>query len=364
MISNWKVTLGTTLALAWPFASSAGEEAIRLVQIYGGRVAHIETIGVLYDTSLKNDIGSGSGFLIGPRHVLTVNHNIPQETNYKSLTVSIRLGSRLHDPLTVEEYVRDPERDLALITLKQEAAAGRMPCPVPVIKDASLTPLGTDLLAMGYPLNRDFAITSGMLGSYSADNGRWLTDTLITFGYSGGPMFTDNGTLVGLSVAGTGSWEIGGEVRRVAGVNFLIPATLLRQSPLMAAIEQIPQHERCWRSVPDGQPIMFGQEWLGAQLPEMLQRSLTVSVTKDDHPVVFGRHSRSYERRITADPGYVITHCTWTATTASEVSKERCVIDEKGESAVFTFELTSGPAVDRYRGWWGGQVQVEQRRKM
>ncbi len=364
MTTTRKTLVGAALALSWPFASYAGPEAVRLVQVYASRVAHIETIGVLHDVKLENDIGSGSGFLIGPRTVLTVNHNLPRESAYKSLTVNIRLRSREGDPLAVAGYVRDPERDLALITLKEPAAPGVEHCPIPVIKDATMTPIGIDLFAMGYPLNDDFTITDGILGNQSAPNGRWRTNNLTTYGYSGGPTFAENGALVGLAVSGIGAFEIGGETREVAGVNTLIPATLIAASPLMALIEKIPDSERCWRGVPDGQPVALNPQPLADPLPAALQRSVTLAVTKDDHPGWMFSDDRGYEQRIKADPGYVISSCTWTANSANKVTKEQCIVDNKGESAVFTFDLKSGPKWDRYRGWWGGQVQVQQRRKM
>lgn len=353
-----------TLALTLPLACTAGPEAVALMSAYSARVVHIETIGVLHDTSLKDDVGSGSGFLIGSRHVLSVDHNIPRESAYKSLTVNIRLGSPQADPVAVDSYERDPERDLLLITLREPVPFDTRSCPMPVIKDATLAPLGTDLLAMGFPLDLGvFRLTPGMLNGYAQADNYWLTDALITYGESGGPVFAYNGALLGLAAAGATSWDLGGEQRPVAGVNFLVPAIHLRTSPLMASIEKIPQPERCWRTVPDGQPVALSKEELIESLPTLVQRSLTIAVTKDDRIMPWST-DRPYEHRITADPGYRITQCTWRASSANYVAKERCVIDENGENAVFSFELTSGPFWNRYRGWWGGLMLVDQRRKM
>ena len=350
------------LALMLPLACGAGQEAVALMSTYSARVVHIETIGVLHDESLKDDVGSGSGFLIGSRHVLSVGHNIPRESAYRTLKVNIRLGSPQADPLAVDSYERDPERDLVLITLRDPAPFDTRSCPMPVIKDATLAPLGTDLLAMGFPLDLGiFRITPGMLNGYAQEDNYWLTNALITYGDSGGPVFAHNGALLGLAAAGATSWDLGGEKRAVAGVNFLVPAIHLRTSPLMATIERIPQPERCWRTVPDGEPIELSNERRVESLPALVQRSLTIAVTKSDRIMPWSTN-RPYEHRITADPGYRITQCTWQASSANYVAKERCVIDEKGESAVFSFELTSGPFWNRYRGWWGGLMLVDQRR--
>jgi hypothetical protein len=311
----------------------------------------------------QEEVAGGSGVLIGDKFILTNNHVIPPANNYKTQTISIRLKSRFAKPRLVTGIRRDADRDLALLTLGSPASdASRTPCPMPVIKEAGAAPVGTTVYALGFPLNEDFGITEGLISSHTAGSGRWRTDNLITFGNSGGPVFDRNGVLVGLAVAGVGSFVIGGKSRDVDGVNFIVPAIHLMKSPLMTAISDIPEANRCWRDVPDGTTITMAP-MLIAGLPQTLAKSYTVSETKDDHPVVFGSHGRNYERRFLAEPGYEITGCTFHANSANHSRDEGCNVVPGGAAAVFRFRLQSGPQVDRWRGWWGGTVKVDQRRR-
>lgn len=289
--------------------------------------------------------------------MLTNNHVVPSENNYKKLLIQVRLKSRLLQPRAVVSVERDALRDLALLKLSAPASdAPRTVCPMPVVRDAVSAPIGTPVYVLGFPLNEDFGITSGLISSHSASNNRWRTDSVITYGSSGGPVFDPRGALVGIAVAGIGSFTVGGETRDVDGINFLIPSTVLLASDLMPTIAAIPQSSQCWRDA-DGREVAVDK----AQRPQSLARTFTVRETKDDHPVTFASHSRLYRQSFPAEPGYLIFQCTPQASSANKSSDEVCNVDPGGKSATFQFKLTSGPAVDRWRGWWGGIVTLNQK---
>jgi len=73
--------------------------AVRIAARYDARIAHVETIGTLFNG--KEDVGGGSGLLVGDNLVLTNNHVIPLESNYKQLQIFVRLKSRLTNPVSV-----------------------------------------------------------------------------------------------------------------------------------------------------------------------------------------------------------------------------------------------------------------------
>lgn len=348
-----------SLLLVFALASScavAQEDGVRVAATYSGRVAHIESIGKLFNDA--EEIGSGSGLLIGDRHVLTNNHVIPLENNFKKLTIHVRLKTRLSRPREVASVERDPERDLALLTLSAPAAdAPRQMCPVPVIRTGDDAPVGTSIYVLGFPLNEDLGITRGLLSSHTASHDRWRTDNLITYGHSGSPAFDGRGSLVGVAVAGIGSFTTGGKTFDVDGVNFIIPATSLAQSSLMRTIVSIPQDVRCWRDA-DGRENFANAL---ADRPATLSRSFTHEQTKDDHPIVFAPHERNYEQRFNADPGYRVTSCAYNPSSANHASNVSCEVADDGRSAVFRYRLTSGPTVDRWRGWWAGTITLSQR---
>jgi hypothetical protein len=358
------------IALCFPFGALADEAAVKVAGKYDARVAHVETIGTLY-TNVQ-DVGAGSGLLIGETLIITNNHVIPDENNYKRLDIFVRLKSRLNDPRSATIVARDSKRDLALLQLAApvlDASGDR--CPMPIVVKPVQAPMGTTVLVLGFPLNQDLSLSGGLISNHGdpPTDIRWQTDTVMNPGNSGGPVFENHGFLVGIAVGGIVKWTYGGETHDVNGVNFLIPASELIASPLFQHIDGIPEDKRCWRVFQEALSLdasiavaIDGGSSKVRLGPDKLSRDYTVSETKDDHPVVFGSHSRNYQSRFEAEPGYKIVACTPKAESANHAGDITCNIDGGGRSALFSYRLESGPSVDRWRGWWTGYVTLRQER--
>ncbi|MGY8680459.1 serine protease [Bradyrhizobium sp. UFLA05-153] len=331
----------------------------------------METIGTLYNDT--QDVGAGSGLLIGETLIITNNHVIPDANNYKRLDIFVRLKSRLNNPKSATLLARDSQRDLALLQLTAPVSdAGGTRCPMPILVKPSQAPMGTTVLVLGFPLNQDLSLSGGLISNHGAPPKeiRWQTDTVMNPGNSGGPVFEDHGFLLGIAAGGIVEWTFGGETRKVNGVNFFIPASELIASPLFQQIDKIPEDKRCWRVSPEDLvvdastqiTINDGGSPKAPLGPPKLDRSFTVSETKDDHPVTFASHSRNYQSRFQAEPSYKIVACTPKAESANNAHDISCNIDSGGRSAVFAYRLESGPAMDRWRGWWAGYVTLRQER--
>ena len=275
---------------------------------------------------------------------------------------------------------------------------------MPVIDATDEAPPGTSLYLLGFPLDQDLSISRGIISNQTSANNRWQTDTVMNPGDSGGPAFNENGALVGLAVAGVVEWKMGDQAVRVNGVNFIIPALTILRSPLFAVIQSLPTDNNCWTlwrntKIAPGNEIQLGDLKVDLnsnladlakavqaetqipskgpqinrmpyvsdisvdqlQLPDILTRTYTVSQTKDDHPIALAESSRQYERHFDAEPSYRIASCDWHPETANHSSGESCRINEAGTTANFSFTLTSGPAVDRWRGWLGGTLTLTQK---
>ena len=74
---------------------------------------------------------------------------------------------------------------------------GASRCPMPVINDNQQAPI----YLLGYPLDLDLSISSGLISSQTSPNGRRQTDTIMNVGNSGGPAFNEFG--VAASSSGT-----------------------------------------------------------------------------------------------------------------------------------------------------------------
>jgi len=91
-------------------------------------------------------------------------------------------------------------------------------------------------------------------------------------------------------------------------------------------------------------------------------RNIQIDNTKDDHPSTFSDHTRGYSQAINAEPGYKITDVNFTEHSAARATHINSQIQNNGDSLTFSYSLTSGPAVDRYRGWLHGTLVIEEKR--
>src|SRR5215213_250528 len=85
----WKTGLGVSIAQCLTVSALADAAAVKVAGKYDARVAHVETIGTLFND--KQDVGAGSGLLIGETLIVTNNHVVPDANNYKRLDIFIRL---------------------------------------------------------------------------------------------------------------------------------------------------------------------------------------------------------------------------------------------------------------------------------
>jgi S1-C subfamily serine protease len=380
-MSKARLGLAAALVLLPAMTALAQSPAVRIYAAHTNRAAHVETIGVLHNGTEERN--AGSGFLIGDRLIVTNNHLIPPEENFRSLDVNIRLATRTSNPSKVVSVARDADRDLALLTLAVPVAAPpRIACPVPFMDRSEQIPIGTSIFVLGYPVDHDLSIIDGLISNKSASEGRWQTNTLLNPGNSGGPAFSDSGVLVGFASGGARSWKPKGaapaknspatdpESIRVTGVNYIIPTNRLFESPLFAALAAQDAKNRCWIAVSKRLDINLSMtadiavdaSFKKPFLPiSNMSRSYNVSSVKDDHPNPMSPHSRDYSRTFTAEPGFTITACSWQSMSENNASAIACELSKDAKAATFRYRLRSGPMFDRYRGWIDTTVFLSQR---
>jgi len=179
--------------------------------------------------------------MVGDRLIVTNNHLIPYVDNFRTLQISVRLGSRTAPTsLQIAAIQRDPDRDLAVLKLAQPVVMPNSPsCPVPLLDRENIVPIGSSLYVLGYPVDQDLSITDGIISNKSGPGGRWQTSAPINPGNSGGPAFGESGILIGFAVSGIVKWKHGDDVITVQGVNFVIPTYNLLQGPLAPLLEEL-----------------------------------------------------------------------------------------------------------------------------
>jgi S1-C subfamily serine protease len=149
-------------------------------------------------TTTCNGVDTGTGILIGPRLIATVEHvvdggaSIELVRNGRVLGYGTVIGS-------------DPARDVALVRSDSPITGYRF-------KFASQAPLlGQDVAAIGFPLGLPLTVTRGSVSGLDRtipidgiNRARLVqTDAPVNPGNSGGPLMTDSGQVVGLVDLGT-----------------------------------------------------------------------------------------------------------------------------------------------------------------
>jgi serine protease Do len=159
----------------------------------------------------------GSGFIIDANGTIVTNNHVVK--GYKTLTVTLDDGTTL--PAKV--IGTDPRTDIAVL----KVSAGH---PLPYIQlgnSADVKP-GQWVVAMGNPFGLGGTVTAGIVSAVSRDIGDGPYDQFIQVdapinqGNSGGPLFTQDGKVIGMNTAILS--PTGGSV----GIGFAIPSDMIR----------------------------------------------------------------------------------------------------------------------------------------
>ena len=159
----------------------------------------------------------GSGFIIDPDGTIVTNNHVVKDAD----RVSVTLPDGTELPARV--VGRDARTDLAVL----KVSAGRA-LPALVLGDSDAVRPGQWVLAVGNPFGLGGTVTAGIVSARGRDIGagpydQFLqVDAAINQGNSGGPLFTQDGRVVGVNSAILS--PSGGNI----GIGFAIPSSLVR----------------------------------------------------------------------------------------------------------------------------------------
>lgn len=161
--------------------------------------------------------GLGSGFIISQDGQIVTNHHVVKGA--QSVRVKMADG-RIFD---AEVLGSDPATDIALLSISAEVEL-----PFVSFGTSQTMRVGDEVVAVGNPFGLSSTVTSGIISAKSRDinSGPYddfiQTDAAINRGNSGGPLFNNDGEVIGVNTAIISPG--GGSV----GIGFAVPSDVVR----------------------------------------------------------------------------------------------------------------------------------------
>lgn len=165
----------------------------------------------------KHRHGCGSGFIVGADGTIITNHHVIKDAERVSVT--------LDDGQTLEAKVvgRDPRTDIAVLKVATDK-----PLPFIQLGNSRAVRPGEWVVALGNPFGLGGTVTAGIVSAVGRDIGAGPYDQFIQIdapinqGNSGGPLFAQDGAMIGMNTAILSPH--GGSV----GIGFAVPSDLIR----------------------------------------------------------------------------------------------------------------------------------------
>jgi S1-C subfamily serine protease len=181
---------------------------------------------ILFAYEANAKITSGTAFFIAGNGILV--------TNYHVIKGAKKINLRLSNGQIIDAVVlkTNPENDLAIIKAKH--ANTKLAKPLK-IRDSKEVKKGEKVYAMGFPQIQfqglEPKLTDGMISSLSGPNNDkriYQITNPVQPGNSGGPLFTDDGNVIGVVVASLDSIAVARETGSLPqNVNFAIKSQYL-----------------------------------------------------------------------------------------------------------------------------------------
>lgn len=176
--------------------------------VFASNQAATAQIVYTYTTSDGERSERGTGFIISPLgHLITNAHVVSprnRDLDVKAAKVEVRVGSLLNPPVEAVVLARDDSNDLALLRLPKPSQGDW--ATVTIGREQAF-PVGTRLLGLGFGAAGDLAIVPAgeKTANLTVVDGNvkpwWQTSLALNEGNSGGPIFGQLGTVVGVAVA-------------------------------------------------------------------------------------------------------------------------------------------------------------------
>lgn len=190
-------------------------------------------------TFKKSSGTSGSGFFVSTNGLIATNAHVVEGAKNIKVNISNDIGNFNYKAKLV---LIDSKNDVALIQLEDDKFNGLTSLPYGISEKADI---GEKSFTIGYPLNdimgTNYKVTDGIISAKSgiADDVRYYQISIpLQPGNSGGPLFNNQGNVIGITSAKLNSKAVGTSIENV---NYAIKATYLLSLMNMIPNTIIPQ---------------------------------------------------------------------------------------------------------------------------
>ncbi|EGE55744.1 UNVERIFIED_ORG: V8-like Glu-specific endopeptidase [Rhizobium esperanzae] len=326
------------LAISLLVTSSA--HADPLVQLQGLYKDAIVFLAVSYETPVGKGCKYGTGFLISSSgYVVTSRHLITDkdDTKFEKYDIAGSIGEAfqcdrprgiVRDLIFVHEEV---DQDVLLLKIASEDVNNY----VRACQQTAVLP-GEKLYTIGFPLAGPLTATEVTRGSTSGPVGRWQITGSLFEGNSGSPVLNESGRLVGLVYGGYNG---------AAAFNYMVPLDHFKQLFGFAGASLEP----CTTAA-------------GAYLESEcapVQKDERVAWTLAEHDGLKSS-SRSFDKTVLADDGYIILSYEWRASSSNFASGVNVSLSEDRKRVKLDTRLSSGPIFDQWKGYLSGILATTQ----
>ena len=177
--------------------------------------------------------GNGSGFFLSEDGFLATNYHVVEDAEAIEVSI-VRDGEWEHHPAKV--VLSDKENDLSILKI-DDISFKNLP-PIPYNFTTNIKDTGSEVFTLGYPIANimgdEVKFTDGKISSKTGLQGDvtvYQISVPIQPGNSGGPLFDNNGNLVGITSSGLNK-----DYYKSENVNYAIKSTYLK-----ALVDRMPQ---------------------------------------------------------------------------------------------------------------------------
>jgi S1-C subfamily serine protease len=212
LVSIGAVAVATVAAQPPPAAQPARYSVPELVRAMAPAVVFIG------NADAKGDVKSiGSGFVVDPSGVIVTNFHVINGAS--GLLVKMKDGE-IYDRVEVVDY--DIRRDLAVLKIRAFKSL-----PTLALSEREVEP-GEEAVAIGNPQGLEHTVSTGVVSAFRQAEGYRLMQISVPIspGSSGGPVFTMDGKVIGITSSGVVS-------AGAQNLNFAVPIGYVK--PLLAS---------------------------------------------------------------------------------------------------------------------------------